>query len=81
MAKGLWIVGLTAVLLASVTLAVTIGPAAISPGEVWGSIVHHLGFGESPLAALRDGIVWELRLPRVLTAAAATQTARSRNEF
>ncbi|HEY9499641.1 MAG TPA: putative F420-0 ABC transporter permease subunit [Terrimesophilobacter sp.] len=70
MAKGLWIVGLTAVLLASVTLAVTIGPAAISPGEVWGSIVHHLGFGESPLAALRDGIVWELRLPRVLTAAA-----------
>ena len=70
MAKGLWIVGLTAVLLASVTFAVTIGPAAISPGEVWGSIVHHLGFGESPLAALRDGIVWELRLPRVLTAAA-----------
>lgn len=70
MAKGAWTVGLAAVLLASVTLAVTIGPAAITPVDVWGSIAHHLGFGESPLAGLRDGIVWELRLPRVLTAAA-----------
>ena len=61
---------LIAVLLASVTLAVTIGPAEITPQDVWATIAHHLGFGESPLSALRDGIVWELRLPRVLTAAA-----------
>lgn len=70
MAKTGWIVALTAVLLASVTLAVTFGPAAITPVDVWGSITHHLGFGQSPLPELHDSIVWELRLPRVLTAAA-----------
>lgn len=70
LARAGWTVALVAVLLASVTFAVTFGPAAITPAEVWASIAHHLGFGESPLSPLRDGIVWELRLPRVLTAAA-----------
>lgn len=56
-------------LLASITFAVTIGPADIHFTEVWASIASHLGFGTSPLPVLRDGIVWELRLPRVLTAA------------
>jgi iron complex transport system permease protein len=37
---------------------------------VWQSILSHLGIGSSPLSLLRDGIVWELRLPRVLTAGA-----------
>lgn len=37
---------------------------------MWGSIWAHLTGGPSPLSALRDGIVWELRLPRILTAAA-----------
>ncbi len=57
-------------LLASIIFAVTIGPANISAGEVWTSILHHLGIGDSSLGVLRDGIVWQLRLPRVLTAAA-----------
>ncbi|WP_249666059.1 putative F420-0 ABC transporter permease subunit [Nocardioides faecalis] len=57
-------------LVLSIVLAVTVGPADLSAGEVWGSILHHLGFGTSDLSVLRDGIVWELRLPRVLTAAA-----------
>lgn len=61
---------LTAAVFASVTLAVTFGPAHITPAEVWGSILHHLGIGSSPLSPLRDSIVWELRLPRVLTAGA-----------
>ncbi len=56
--------------MASITFAVTFGPAHITPAEVWGSILHHIGIGDSPLAALRDSIVWELRLPRVLTAGA-----------
>ena len=62
--------------LASVTLAVTIGPADLGAAEVWRSIGAHLGhlFGtvEDPAAGLgplRDAVVWELRLPRVLTAA------------
>ena len=63
-------VGLGVALVASIVVAVTIGPADIQFGEVWATIGSHLGFGESPLSVLRDGIVWELRLPRVLTAAA-----------
>lgn len=61
-------------LAASVLLAIAIGPADLSPAEVLASVLHHLGlgglFGLEPLTPLRDGIVWELRLPRVLTAAA-----------
>lgn len=67
---GLWAAGLGLLLVASVTLAVTIGPADIRFDEVWASILSHLGVGVSPLPELRDGIVWELRLPRILTAAA-----------
>ena len=67
---ALWALGLAGVLLASIVVAVTIGPAEIRVDEVWAAILSHLGLGESPLSALRDGIVWELRLPRILTAAA-----------
>ena len=63
-------IGLVVALVLSIVVAVTIGPADIQFGEVWATIGSHLGFGESPLSVLRDGIVWELRLPRVLTAAA-----------
>ncbi|KUM84122.1 MULTISPECIES: iron chelate uptake ABC transporter family permease subunit [Streptomyces] len=58
-----------AALLVSIAVAVTIGPADISTGDVWASVAAHLGFGESGLAPLRDGIVWNLRMPRTLLAA------------
>lgn len=58
------------VLVASLVVAVAIGQADLTPAQVWGVIWSHLGVGESPLPPLRDGIVWDLRLPRVLTAAA-----------
>lgn len=61
---------LAAGLLASITLAITFGPADITARDVWASVLHHVGVGTSPLSPLRDGIVWELRMPRVLTAAA-----------
>lgn len=67
---GVWAVGLTVLLGASVIVAVTIGPAGLAPADVFASIAAHLGFGEPTLSPLRDGIVWELRMPRVLTAAA-----------
>ncbi len=54
----------------SVLVAVAIGPSDLSAGEVWRSIGHHLHLTSSDLSQLRDGIVWELRLPRVLTAVA-----------
>ncbi|WP_232846674.1 putative F420-0 ABC transporter permease subunit [Devosia beringensis] len=62
--------GLWALLLASIVLAVTFGPADIAPHEVWQTIARHLGLPlESGVTRLRDAIVWELRLPRVLVAA------------
>ena len=67
---GAWAVGLTVLLGASVIVAVTIGPAGLAPADVFASIAAHLGIGEPTLSPLRDGIVWELRMPRVLTAAA-----------
>lgn len=61
---------LAAVLLASIAVAVTFGAADLAVTDVLGAIGAHLGFGDNPLDPLRDGIVWELRLPRILTAAA-----------
>jgi iron complex transport system permease protein len=65
-----WGTALAVALVLSLVVAVTIGPADIRFDEVWASIGSHLGLGQSPLTVLRDGIVWELRLPRVITAAA-----------
>lgn len=70
---GFWAVLLTVLLVVSVLYAVTFGPADITAQDAWASIVHHLGLGGSgtgDLTPLRDGIVWQLRFPRVLTAAA-----------
>jgi iron complex transport system permease protein len=69
MRSAITAIGLSILVAVSIVAAVVIGPADLSPGEVWGSILSHLGIGDSPLSPLRDGIVWELRLPRVLTAA------------
>ena len=70
----LWGAVLLAALVASVLVAVSIGPANLSPLQVLGSVLRHLGlrpehFGVAvELTAIQDGIVWELRLPRLLTA-------------
>ncbi len=61
---------LVVALIVSVTAAITFGPADITAQDVWATVLHKLGLGDSTLNALRQGIVWELRLPRVLTAAA-----------
>ena len=60
---------LVIVLLVSIATTVTIGAADLAVGDVIGTIAAHLGLGPNPLDPLRDGIVWELRLPRILTAA------------
>lgn len=67
---GAWTVALIIALAFSVVVSVTLGPAQISASEVWGSILSHLGIGESSLTTLRDEIIWQLRMPRVLAAAA-----------
>ncbi|WP_215450431.1 iron ABC transporter permease [Streptomyces sp. ATCC 21386] len=58
-----------AVLAVSVAVAVTIGPADIGVGDVWSAVASHLGWGTTELSPIRDGIVWNLRLPRTLLAA------------
>lgn len=67
----LWMIGggLTLALLASIVLATTVGVADLTAGQVWQSISHHLGLGGERLSGTRDAIVWEVRLPRVVTAA------------
>lgn len=59
-----------AALVATVLVTVTIGPADLSVGEVARSIAGHLGMPVTPVDPRFDAIVWELRLPRVLTGAA-----------
>nr|WP_248199223.1 putative F420-0 ABC transporter permease subunit [Microbacterium invictum] len=70
MRTGAWAVVLVVALAVSIVVSVTLGPAELSADDVWGTILAHLGLGESALSPLRDGIVWELRMPRVLAAAA-----------
>jgi len=53
----------------SLAVAITIGPADIGVGDVWSAVAAHLGAGPSRLSPIRDGIVWNLRLPRTLLAA------------
>jgi iron complex transport system permease protein len=51
--------------------AVTVGPAGVSLADVVSSVSHHLGVpGVASPPLLTDSIVWQLRMPRVLTAAA-----------
>ncbi|MDC0768956.1 iron chelate uptake ABC transporter family permease subunit [Streptomyces sp. HD] len=64
----LWAAGLT-LLCVSVAVAITIGPADIAVGDVWATVAAHLGWGRAELTPIRDGIVWNLRLPRTLLAA------------
>lgn len=66
---GLLIAGGVALLALSVAVAITIGPADIRVGDVWSVVASHLGWGSSELTPIREGIVWELRLPRTLLAA------------
>lgn len=58
---------LIAALIAATLGAITIGPADVSVTDVWASIVAHAIGSDTPLSATRDAIIWELRLPRVLT--------------
>lgn len=65
-----WAGGLTTVLIASMMAAITIGPANVTFHDVWASLAQHAGLGDAGLTRIEDGIVWQLRLPRALTAAA-----------
>lgn len=65
-----WLAAAIGGLLVACAVAVTIGPADVSLAEVLASITTHLGLPGGEVDVLTDSIVWQLRLPRVLTAAA-----------
>jgi len=48
-------------LVASVAVAVTIGPAHLGFGEVARSVASHLGLRVAPVPTLHDAIVWDPR--------------------
>ena len=73
------LVGLLALLVLAMTWAVTVGPASISVGQVWGSAWHHvcsaLAPGQvacpaDPFTPVQEAIVWQGRGARVVAAAA-----------
>ncbi len=59
-----------AALLVTLVVTVSIGAAEIAAQDVLRSVLSHLGLPVDPAPRLVDAIVWDLRLPRVLTAAA-----------
>lgn len=65
---GVFVSGI-ALLIVSIAVTVTFGPADLSVRDVYAVIGEHWGIGTSGVTALQDGIVWELRLPRTLLAA------------
>lgn len=74
---SLWLAALLALLLVSLTLAITLGPVRISPQQAWLITAHEIGVrlglnlqpGEWTSAQFQ--IVWRVRMPRVLLAALA----------
>ncbi|MBS2991352.1 iron chelate uptake ABC transporter family permease subunit [Rhodococcus erythropolis] len=64
----LWVIGVVT-LAGSAAVAITLGPAGLSVGEVASIVVGHLGGTAADVTPIRNGIVWDLRLPRTLLAA------------
>lgn len=68
--RGL-LVALIVLTLATLALAVAVGPVTIAVPDVLRVLTAHLTGGQHDLSPALDQIVWEVRLPRVLLAAAA----------
>jgi iron complex transport system permease protein len=64
----LLIVVLSALLLVSVLVGISIGAVSLPLSDVWGSIVRHLTGGVAAMDDVNDRIIWEFRTPRVLLA-------------
>ena len=61
---------LTCLALISMLLSLGIGEVAISPAQVAAILLHHAGLaGSTSFASVQDGVLWSLRLPRVLLGA------------
>ncbi|MBF4564128.1 iron chelate uptake ABC transporter family permease subunit [Plantibacter sp. VKM Ac-2876] len=67
---GLLVLAGVVLLLVSVGVAITLGPADILLVNVRDIVANHLGLTDIPVKLSKDAIVWEERLPRAFVAAA-----------
>ncbi|MFC9974187.1 FecCD family ABC transporter permease [Spirillospora sp. NPDC127200] len=66
---GLVLAALAALVLAAATAGVAVGSVGLPPGQVWEIVLHRLtGLVEPAWPPVRETIVWDVRLPRVLLA-------------
>ncbi|MFN8665191.1 MAG: iron ABC transporter permease [Thermomicrobiales bacterium] len=65
---GLLIGVLSALLLVSVLVGISIGAVSLPLCDVWTSIARHLTGGVAAMDDVNDRIIWEFRTPRVLLA-------------
>jgi len=71
----LWLAALIALLLLSLTLAITLGPVRIAPQQAWLITAHEIGsflgmdLQPGDWSTAQFQIVWRVRMPRVLLAA------------
>lgn len=65
------VAGLVGLLLAAMTAGVAIGSVSIAPGQVWAIVLHavHPGLAEQTWPTVRESIVLDARLPRVVLGA------------
>lgn len=74
---ALWLAALLALLLVSLTLAITLGPVRIAPQQAWLITAHEIGtrlgmdWQPGDWSTAQFQIVWRVRMPRVLLAALA----------
>lgn len=74
---ALWLAALLAVLLVSLTLAITLGPVRIAPQQAWLIAAHEIGtrlgmdLQPGDWSTAQFQIVWRVRMPRILLAALA----------
>jgi iron complex transport system permease protein len=59
----------TPLLLITIVAATSVGAVSIAPGDCAAVILHHLHLPSATVDSSSDIIVWDVRLPRVLTAA------------
>ena len=65
----MWPAGVV-LLLVSIAVATTIGPSDLGPADAYAAVLERLGGPRSQLTMLQQSIIWDLRLPRALLAAA-----------
>lgn len=57
-------------LLGSILVSAAVGAVGIPLPDIWNSVLHRLGLGGAALPGAGESIIWSLRLPRAMTAAA-----------